>query len=107
MSMNDPRWVQSIDALYDFISLVVVHAPDEFPEEDYLKPEQQLTLDKAFVELRRGMDLLRAQIRDPELVARLEQMLDASYASYRAGEQVKGAHLLQDFRELAMVKRQR
>ena len=100
--MREPRWVRSPESLFDFVMHVAICAPDRFPKEDYLQPEQQLTFEKAFAELRKGMQMLRGKLLDEALRTRLEGMLEDSYAAYRAGEVVKGAHTLQDFRDLAM-----
>ena len=32
------HWCENLDELIDFIALVVLHAPEEFPKEDWLKP---------------------------------------------------------------------
>lgn len=93
-------WVQDIDSLYDFIGYVVVHAPDRFPVEDYLAPEEQMTLQKAFDELRHGLSLIDPEIADKDKSRRLSSLLEESLAAYRSGEMVKGAHLLQDLEGL-------
>lgn len=36
---------------HDFLVYVYIHAPNEFPEEDYLQPHEQMNLDKAFSKL--------------------------------------------------------
>jgi hypothetical protein len=91
------HWVDSIDEFYDFISLVVAYAPDEFPEEDFLEAGQQLNLDKAFDELNRGMDMLAKKIKEPEKIESLKKLLADSLSAYQGGDDVKGAHLLQEF----------
>lgn len=94
-------WVNSYEELLDFLSLVVVCAPDEFPKEDYLSDEQQLTLEMAFDEIVRGMEFVAKRVQDKEELARLQGYAAASLAAYRLGDDVKGAHLLQEFeREL-------
>lgn len=91
------RRVDDLGSLYDFIAVVVLCAPDRFLKEDYLAEEDQLTLDRAFEELNGGMELVRKEIKDEVELARLQRLLDESLAAYRAGNDVKGAHLLQDF----------
>jgi hypothetical protein len=90
-------WVRNIDTFYNFIGLVVVSAPDRFPIEDYREPDDQLTLERAFVELRRGLEMVDPEVATAEKMPKMSQLLDESLQAYRAGNDVKGAHLLQDF----------
>jgi hypothetical protein len=98
------RWVRDIDSFYDFISLVVVHAPDEFPVEDYLPDDEQLNLERAFAELRKGVDFVERDFPGADRERGLNALLAEALALYRAGEDVKAAHLLQDF-EAKIFKR--
>jgi len=93
------RWVSSIDDLYDFIAVVVLRAPDQFPKHDFLGADEQLNLDRAFEELHRGVELVGRDYPASELLASLGTMLDESLALYRAGNIVGGAHRLQDFQD--------
>lgn len=94
------RWVKDIDALYDFIGYVVLRAPDQFPTEDHLGPEEQMTLDRAFQELRYGVALVERDFPGADAQRGLTATLDRSLASYHAGQVVAGAHALQDFQDL-------
>ena len=94
------RWVTSIDALYDFIGYVVLSAPDSFPVEDYLPPEQQMDLDKAFSQLHEGIGLIEPDMADEAKRQHLASLLNQTLAAYKAGDELKGAHLLQDFQDL-------
>jgi hypothetical protein len=90
-------WVRDIDSFYDFISLVVVSAPDDFPVEDYLSDDEQLNLERAFAELKKGVEFVERDFPGADRDRGLNAMLDEALALYRAGEDVKAAHLLQDF----------
>lgn len=90
-------WVRDVSSLYDFIGYVVLRAPDRFPREDYLQDQDQMTLDKAFDELRRGLSFVEADYPDRPILPTLLPVLDEAYASYRAGDEVKGAGHLNDF----------
>lgn len=90
-------WVRDINSLYNFIGYVVLRAPDNFPTEDYLPADQQMTLDRAFAELRNGVMLVKADAPDLPRLDDLEVVLDEALALYRRGETVHGAHRLQDF----------
>lgn len=88
--------VKDIDSLYNFIGYVVLMAPDRFPRRDYLREDEQMTLEKAFEELRRGVDLVKAQSPDLANADKLTGVLEDALALYRAGEETRGAHRLND-----------
>jgi len=91
------RWVLHLDALHDFIGLVILRAPDRFPRRDFLPDDEQLNLDRAFEELRNGLDFVAVCPGDPTFHNRLRTVLEESLDAYRAGDRRKGAHRLQDF----------
>lgn len=97
-------WVKDIDSFYDFIGYVVLRAPNRFPVEDYLPAEEQMNLDKAFIELRRGVDLIDPEVATGEKLKIIESLLNQAYVAYKEGEQVKGAHLLQDMEGMIFKK---
>jgi len=94
-------WVTSIQSFKDFLSLVIVHAPDDFPEEDFLKPQEQLDLESAFVELRHGLTLLANPGVSASSAASLASFLDRALVAYRSGDDIAGAHLLQELESQA------
>ncbi|WP_299322366.1 hypothetical protein [Parasphingopyxis sp.] len=94
------EWVKDIDALHDFVSYVVLCAPDEFPVEDFLEDHEQMNLEKAFEELRHGILLLHPEVGTPQKVPIMHSKLDEAYKAYKAGDGDKGAHLVQDFRNM-------
>ena len=94
-------WVHDRKSLRDFISLVIVHAPDDFPVEDYLGPDEQLNLYMAFNELRNGIGLLASSGVDAEQIKSLLAILDSAYAEYQAGNDIKEAHALHEFESRA------
>jgi hypothetical protein len=96
------QWVKSVEGMIDFLSVVIVHAPDDFPEEDFLGADEQLTLDRAFGELRYGMSFVKTKIKDKLLLDRLDELLEESFSAYKLGDDVKGAHLLQDFEKIVL-----
>jgi hypothetical protein len=97
---SEVAWIKDINSFYNFIGYVVLCAPDRFPVEDYLAPDQQMNLDKAFAELRKGVDLVDKAVAPDEKRATLLDLLDRSIAAYRSGDDVRGAHLLQDVEAL-------
>jgi hypothetical protein len=94
------RYIRSTHGLRDFIATVVVGAPDRFRHRDHRAPEDQLNLDRAFEELRLGLEFVAQREADPGFHDRLGEVLAASLAAYRAGDRKRGAHLLQDFQNM-------
>jgi len=93
------RWIRRLEALHDFIGFVVLRAPNRFPLEDHRAPDDQLNLDRAFDELRAGLEFVAKSESDPQFHDRLRGVLDQSLEAYRAGDRKRGAHLLQDFQD--------
>lgn len=90
-------WIRDINGLYNFIGYVVLCAPDNFPVRDYLTADQQMTLDRAFAELRHGVKLVMADAPDLPRINDLESVLDEALGLYRSGEIVRAAQRLHDF----------
>jgi len=90
-------WVKDIDSLCDFLGYVILRAPNRFPVEDYLPADEQMTLDKAFSEIRTGLSFVDPEVAGVEKRKILLDLLDASYLAYQRGGDIKGAHLLQKF----------
>jgi len=91
------RRVTNISGLFDFIGYVVLCAPNAFPARDYLKPEEQMNLDRAFEELAEGVRLVERDFPNADQQRGLSALLAQSHEAYRSGDEVSGAHLLQDF----------
>ena len=100
MTVTRMQWIRSVDSLYNFIAYVVGYAPDRFPVEDYLPPDGQMTLERAFEELRMGMQFIDPEVANDQKRSHLKQLLDDAYAAYRRGDERTGARLLQDFEGL-------
>ena len=94
------RYVRNLQGLYDFIATVVLGAPDRFRYREYLAPEDQLNLDRAFEELRASLEFVAKSEAEPQFHDRLRGVLDQSLEAYRAGDRKHGAHLLQDFQDM-------
>lgn len=90
-------WVEDINSLYDFIGYVVLRAPDRFPKEDFLSAAEQMTLEKAFAELKHGISLIEKDFPGADKERGLSNLLEQALASYLSGNELAGAHLLQDF----------
>ena len=92
-------WIRNLNGFLDFLSLVIVHAPNDFPKEDYLHDDEQLTLESAFKELSDGMKFVEPEVSTSAALDALRGQLDQALALYRQGDDVKGAHVLQDFEQ--------
>ena len=90
-------WVRDIGSLYNFIGYVVLGAPDRFPKEDYLSEPEQMNLERAFAELKRGVSLVEADFPGADAQRGLSALLEEAFALYKAGDDIGGAHKLQDF----------
>src|SRR5689334_1304036 len=98
-------WVRDIPTFRDFISYVLLSAPHDFPEEDFLGHSEQMNLERAWEELKRGVDLLAPKLADLGQLRDLHTILDRSYGAYRSGDANQGARLLQEFESLAFRDR--
>ena len=99
--MQRGDWVKELGDFGDFITMVEIHAPDEFPEEDYLSKDEQLDLARAFQELRIGLAMFKEKCRDREKVDVVEDLLNKAEAAYQAGDDVRGARTLERMRRVA------
>jgi hypothetical protein len=94
------EWVRDIDSLYNFIGYVVLRAPGSFPKEDYLTDAEQMTLERAFKELQHGVALVEVEFPGADAERGLSVLLDQALALYKAGNDVAGAHKMQDLESL-------
>ena len=90
-------WVEDYDSLIEFISYLLLSAPSDFPEEDFLKPEEQMNLDKAHAVLKNSMEYAVPRMKDKSALPELMRMIEETFAAYRKGDEDRGAHLLQSF----------
>lgn len=55
------NWFDDEAGFYDFLMFVAMYAPD-FPEEDFLNADEQLTLDRAFDELATSLQMMQNRL---------------------------------------------
>ena len=89
--------METIGDLWDHIAYVMEYAPSGFPVEDYLLPDQQMTLDMAFQQLHQGVRIACPLPSAPALREILHALLDRSLAEYRNGDRTAAAALLAEF----------
>ena len=89
---------------HDFISYVLLCAPDDFPDEDYLSPDEQMTLEKAFAELLTKLPIVTPRV-PPDVLPLLKTMLEMSLEASQHADSIRGAHILQEFEGLIWPSR--
>ena len=64
-----------------------------------------LDLKSGFDSLRHGLEAFAIpRMKDPARRDEAKRLLEASYEAFKAGEEVKGAHLIQDFERVVFPK---
>jgi hypothetical protein len=96
-------WIDDYRSLIEFFSVAIICAPDRFFKEDFLKDNEQLTLDRAFDELRHGLHFATDRIADKDVVAQIHAGLETAYAAYQAGQTREGSCILQEVEKLVIT----
>ncbi len=99
---SDPAYFGFTDlhGFKDYVGMMVVCAPDQYIEMDWLAPEDQMNLDRAFVGLRYGLDLAEKEKGESALLARCRALVEESYAEYKAGRDHAGQLKLEEVEKL-------
>ena len=99
---NDPKYFGFTDlhGFKDFIVEVIAGAPDDFMQMDWLAPEEQMNLERAFVGLRYGLDLTANETGDCEFLTKCRGLIDLAYADYLEGRDIEGQRKLEDIAKL-------
>ncbi len=84
----------------DFMGYVILCAPDEFPNDDWLKPEDSMNLDRAFVGLRYGLDVTESELGETEVISTCRLLVEDAYAEYQAGRDLNGQQKLEQMDEM-------
>jgi len=90
-------WIANGQGLKEFLSYVLVYAPN-FPEEDYLEDSEQMTLTKAFEEIRAALVFVPDCAEPGERQRVLAALSDAERA-FAGGHERDGCRILQAFQE--------
>lgn len=95
-----PYRIETVDDLWNHIAYVRGYAPIYFKEEDFLLPEEQMTLDLAFKFLDEGIDVAYPECEFAAKRAELRKALSRALSAYRSGDEIEGATILQiDFED--------
>lgn len=84
----------------DFVAEMIVCAPDQFMPMDWLGPDEQMNLDRAFVGMRYGLDLAAKERGESPLLAQCRELAEAAYADYWAGRDHVGQLKLEEMESL-------
>jgi hypothetical protein len=84
----------------DYVVFVKMCAPDLFPEREGVGPENQWTLDLAFIGLRLGLEMAEKQKGQRPVFSDCARLVDEAERSYRAGDRRGGFTSLDNVRKL-------
>jgi hypothetical protein len=84
----------------DYVVYVLSCAPDLFPEEEWRRPEEQMNLERAFVGLRLGLNILAQQTDDSALLDECTKLVDEAGAQYHAGQDHAGQSKLEELERI-------
>jgi hypothetical protein len=99
---KDPAYFgfTDLNGFRDFVAEVIVCAPDQFMPMDWLDADEQMSLDRAFVGLRYGLDLAAREKGESAQLAECRALVEAAYADYRAGREDAGQRKLEELEML-------
>jgi hypothetical protein len=95
-----PFW--DLHGFKDFVVGIYLEAP-HFAPMDFLPPEEQMTLDRAFAGLRYGLRLAAEEKRESPLLERCRELVEEAHAEYRAGRDRAGMIKLQEMEKLLLT----
>lgn len=91
--------MRSVDDLWEHIAYVLAYAPSSFPYKDFLSPEQQMTLDLAFDQLRQGVEIAYPEMEFQAKRNDLFGLLARCHALYLRGGDDEAGALLSEFQD--------
>ena len=86
------EWVRSREDVLNLLSYMILCAPDDFPEEDFLAKDEQMSLEKAFSDLRKGLELYVPA----EEAAAAKSLIDESHRAFQQGNDARALKCLRD-----------
>jgi hypothetical protein len=93
-------WVRNLRDFHDFIGYVILSAPDDFPKENYLPAEEQMTFKQAFEELHTGLGFVDEKSVGHARKAEMKKMLIDAQQAYVSGDLTEGIDLLARLQKL-------
>ena len=92
--------IKTMKNLYNAIGYVSICAPDKFPEEDFLEPEEQPNFENQFQRLRDAIAIIDPKIATPEMLPIIRSILEESYEAFKSGDRRAGVLLLNEWSAL-------
>jgi hypothetical protein len=89
--------MESVDDLWNHIAYVMAYAPTSFPYRDFIPADQQMNLDRAFDQLRTGVNIAYPEASFADKRASLFNLLDQAYAAYKEENEIRAGHILNEF----------
>lgn len=80
----------------DFVVYVLSCAPDLFPVDDWVEPDEQMNLERAFAGLRYGLSIVARERGLLPAIAECRRLVDASFADYEGGRDSEGQKKLEE-----------
>lgn len=91
--------MESVDDLWNHIAYTLLYAPDQFPYRDFIAPEDQMNLDRAFEQLHAGVVIAYPEDSFADKRKALHAILDQSLLAYRERRDIDGGKLLNGFED--------
>ena len=91
MSLRD-----TITQLREIVAYTMAYAPDAFPVRDYLPPDSQMSLERAFSEINGHLDSVASSLGETSQLLSCRQSVASSLRYYTAGDKDHGFLALQD-----------
>ena len=89
-----------LDSFKDYVGFVQLCAPDDFPHEETVGPEDQWTLSRAFEGLRLGLKMAAEEKGERTEFARGRVLVEEAFAAYRDGRMRDGFFKLEELQKL-------
>lgn len=78
---------------------IILGAPDDFYNDVRCLPEMKLDLDRAFIQLRNGVEHVFSKPRHAELQPKLLELADKAYTAFKEGDEIQGTKFMVQFEE--------
>lgn len=95
-SYRDVWGFNDLHAFKDFLSMVILCAPDQFFEEDFLPADQQLNLERAFEGLEHGFRITAEETGKASLVESCRRLAAEALTHYQSGRDMEGQRKLEE-----------
>lgn len=89
-----------VNGFKDMILAVILEAPDSFAEEDWLPPDQQMNLERAFVGLRYGIEIAYRECGRLPQIEKSANLIEEAYSLYKQGDDAAGQSRLEEVERL-------